>query len=235
MTILRRLNEGITKDEAIADIPNPVINYYPNGTEHKWNELLEYTTFAWRCFYYSWDFTSAIHNTAKCNGNRRLAMVLTGAFAGAMYGCTYNLIKQKFKAENILWPELIVLPHKVIKSYGYVIQEMSKVAYTNRFIFKKNDALTNVERHKWTKIENPYSYMFVDEALKSKIMRAYHTGWEQRYGVYLDNGWFYVYRSGHVLLRFQIQAHHIVNLQISDDPASHIEDLMCVLAVLDRH
>ncbi len=133
MTILRHLNEGKTKDEAIADIPNPVINYYPSGIEHKWKELLEYTTFAWRCFYYSWDFTSAIHNAAKCTGNRRLAMVLTGAFAGAMYGYTYNLIKQKFKAEDNPWPEMIGLPPKVVKSYGDVIQEMSKDAYTNRF------------------------------------------------------------------------------------------------------
>ncbi len=129
---------------------------------------------------------------------------------------------------------MIGMPQKVIKSYGDVIQEMSKDAYSNRFFFKKNDSLTNVERHKWTQVKNPYSNIFVDEALKSKIMRAYHTGWEQRYGVYLDNGWFYVYRSYRILLRFQIQDHHIVNLQISDDPASHVEDLSCVLAVLSR-
>ncbi len=35
MTILRRLNEGKTKDVAISDIPNPVINCYPSGIEHK--------------------------------------------------------------------------------------------------------------------------------------------------------------------------------------------------------
>ncbi len=109
-------------------------------------ELLEYTTFAWRCFYYSWDFTSAIHNAAKCTGNRRLAMVLTGAFAGAMYGCTYNLIKQKFKAEDNPWPEMIGLPPKVVKSYGDVIQEMSKDAYSNRFFLPSRARLRSLVR-----------------------------------------------------------------------------------------
>lgn len=54
MSIFRRLNEGATKDEAVADIPEPVYNYYQSGKVHEWKEYLEYITFAWRCFYYSW-------------------------------------------------------------------------------------------------------------------------------------------------------------------------------------
>ncbi len=65
-------------------------------------------------------------------------------------------------------------------------------------------------------------------------MRAYHTGWAQRYAVYLDNGWFYVYRSHCVLLRFQIQNHHISNFQISDDPHANVEDLWEVLQVFEK-
>lgn len=50
MKILRLLNIGRTKEEAIEDTPSAVINFYPTGTDHKWRDLLEYTTFAWRCF-----------------------------------------------------------------------------------------------------------------------------------------------------------------------------------------
>lgn len=96
MGIIRRLNEGATKDESIEGIPSPLINYYQSGKPHAWKDYLEYITFAWRCFYYSWDFTSALHNAAKCPANRHLAMVLTGVFADAMYGCSYSMTKQKF-------------------------------------------------------------------------------------------------------------------------------------------
>lgn len=233
-TILRRLNEGMTKDKAIQDLKSYVVNYYPTGKIHHWSDLLEYTTFAWRCFYYSWDFSSALHNAAKCPANRRLAMVLTGAFADAMYGCSYNMIKQQFIKGNETGSEWIEIPEKAVQSYGDIINEVKRTEYDNRIFFKKNDALTNVERHKWESVENPYSDVFVDDVLKSKIMRAYHTGWEQRYGVYLDNGWFYVYRSHCLLLRFQIQDNHITHLQKSDDPHAHIEDLWEVIHVLER-
>lgn len=63
MTILRRLNEGATKDESVVGIPEPAFNYYPSGKEHSWHDLLEYITFAWRCFYYyfySWLFMDCL-------------------------------------------------------------------------------------------------------------------------------------------------------------------------------
>ncbi|MCM1141510.1 MAG: hypothetical protein NC453_23310 [Muribaculum sp.] len=234
MTILRRLNEGMTKDEATRDIPHIVFDSYKSGQSHSWHDLLEYTTFAWRCFYYSWDFTSALHNAAKCPANKRLAMFLTGAFADAMYGCSYNMIKQKFVSEHGIGAEWIEIPHAILKSYGDGIAEIRKIEYKNRFFFKKNNALTNVEHHNWNPIDNPYSDVFVDEELRSKVIRAYDTDWEQRYGVYLDNGWFYVYRSHFLLLRFKIQDNHITNLQKSDDPHSRVDDLLEVLHVLKR-
>ncbi len=45
MGIIRRLNEGATKDECIEDIPSPVINYYQSGMPHAWKDYLEYITF----------------------------------------------------------------------------------------------------------------------------------------------------------------------------------------------
>ena len=34
-------------------------------------------------------------------------------------------------------------------------------------------------------------------------IRSSHTGWEYRYGIYLDDGWVYVYRSAVLLARFR--------------------------------
>lgn len=31
------------------------------------------------------------------------------------------------------------------------------------------------------------------------------TGWDNRYGLYLDDGWMYVYRSGCLIGRFQLK------------------------------
>lgn len=235
MKILRRLNEGKTKDEAITNIPNPVFNYYPSGMNHQWKELLEYTTFAWRCFYYSWDFSSALHKAARCPANRQLAMLLTGAFADAMYGCEYNIIKQKYTGKNESASNTIHIPKRVSVEYGDEIKRIKWHEYSNRIFFKKNEALTNVERQIWKDAENPYASLFIDDVLKSKIMRAYHTDWERRYGIYLDNGWFYVYRSHCLLFRFKIQDNHITHFQINNDPLVHIEDFMCVLDVLERN
>lgn len=42
MSILRRLNEGATKEEAVKDIPKPVYDYYQSGKAHEWKDYLEY-------------------------------------------------------------------------------------------------------------------------------------------------------------------------------------------------
>lgn len=230
MAILRRLNEGATKDEAVEGLPEVVFNYYPTGTPHKWRETLEYTTFAWRCFYYSWDFTSALHNAAKCPANRRLAMMLTGALADSMYGSSYSMTKTKYggRYEYIEFPPS--LPVDLIDQLRYIRQ----TEFNDRHIFKKNDALTNVERLTWKNVDNPYSDRVIDQKFKKKMMRAYSTDWENRYGVYLDNGWFYVYRSHHLLLRYKLSpgqdsTFRITNLQISNDDHSRVEDLNEVL------
>ena len=36
-----------------------------------------------------------------------------------------------------------------------------------------------------------------------KVLFAFHTDWENRFGFYLDNGWIYCYRSGFCLGRFR--------------------------------
>ena len=43
---------------------------------------------------------------------------------------------------------------------------------------------------------------FIPEEYRRHI-RSSHTGWEYRYGIYLDDGWVYVYRSAVLLARFR--------------------------------
>ena len=223
LKIIQRLREGATKDDAIKDIPFCVYDHYKSGEGHHLKWILDYITFAWRCFYYSYDFTSAIHNAMKCSENRHLAAFLTGAFAEAMYGCTYAMTKQKFKGSN----EFIELPETIQQSYGKMLKEIEIKDFTERFFFPKNDALTNVESHTWTPVENPYQDLIVNVELRRRIMRAYHTGWEHRFGVYLDNGWFYIYRSHCLLYRFKLTQYapeewRITNLEKSNDPHGEI-------------
>ena len=234
MTILRRLNEGSSKDEAVTDIPGDIFNYYASGSVHSWRNLLEYTTFAWRCFYYSFDFTSALHNAAKCPANRHLAMVLTGAFADAMYGSGYSMTKMKYGGNY----EYIEFPPSLPNSIVDQLRKIRLSEFNDRHIFKKNEALTNVERHTWTDVDNPYSDRVINKAFKEIMMKAYRTGWDNRYGVYLDNGWFYVYRSHHLLLRYRLfpqldSTYRITNLQISNDDHARVEDLGKVLNSLN--
>lgn len=229
MTILRRLNEGATKDESVVDIPEPVFNYYLSGKEHSWHDLLEYITFAWRCFYYSWDFTSALHNAAKCPSNLHLAMTLTGAFAEAMYGCSYSMTKKKFGGNYEMIDFLKSLPNLMSEE----LYQIRRYERKNRVFFKKNNALTNVERHIWTNIDNPLESYPVNDELYRRLLKAYDTGWEKRCGVYLDNGWFYIYRSHHLLYRFQLSApdhgvRRIINFQKCNDPHGEID---CVYSV----
>lgn len=235
MAILRRLNEGATKDEAVEGLPEVVFNYYPTGTPHKWRETLEYTTFAWRCFYYSWDFTSALHNAAKCPANRRLAMMLTGALADSMYGSGYSMTKVKYGGKY----EFIEFPPSLPATLTDHIRHIRLTEFNDRHIFKKNDALTNVEQHIWKDIENPYSDRMIDKEFKDKMMKAYCTDLNNRYGVYLDNGWFYVYRSHHLLLRYKLlpwqdSNFRITNLQISNDDHARVDDLNEILYSLNN-
>lgn len=106
--------------------------------------------------------------------------------------------------------------------------------YDHRHFFKKNDALSNVEKHHWSEIDNPYSDRIIDENTKEKQYRAYFTDWDNRFGVYLDDGWLYVYRSHCVLLRFKLVAYpdntyRIVDLQMSNEDHANVQDLGEVL------
>lgn len=122
------------------------------------------------------------------------------------------------------------LPDALIKQ----LVNIRLTEFDNRFFYKKNFALTNVERHIWTDVENPFSDRVIVNDFRTKMLKAYGTDRDNRYGVYLDNGWFYVYRSNHLLLRYKLShysdfTYRITNLQISNDDHARVEDLNEVL------
>ena len=101
--VISKLGEGCPKKH--------IVNYMADGDKRlqfilRWHEnhgsqdidLLGHLNYAWRCFQYSWDFTSAIHEAMRCPDcfDRHLVGMLTGAIAEAMYGCTFRFLKNKY-------------------------------------------------------------------------------------------------------------------------------------------
>lgn len=130
-----------------------------------------------------------------------------------MYGCEYRLLKKKYgnnHYSHIHYPERIAEDVQAICSYQF----------ERRIFFPKNSALTNVETHSWSKYDSKYEGTTISEQERCSILKASYTGWEHRYGFYLDNGWIYVYRSGFLEVRFRIEAmedqYRIVNTQCAD-------------------
>ena len=156
----------------------------------------------------------------KLPGDRHVNAILTGAFAEAMYGCEMTILKKKYRPEGN-WYNHIELPGKVSEEYAGIIDKIKLHKEKVRVFFPKNRALTNVELHKWTMVENPFKDRRISDELRRRILKAFDTGWEARYGFYLDDGWVYVYRSSILLHRFQLQKNNgglwnIVHLQRSE-------------------
>lgn len=205
--LIEALRQGATKSESFhqcegfeerikqADFKNPIIE----------SSLLTYVYRAWDSFYRGFDFTSSLHEAMNWPGDKHLLACLTGAFAEAMYGCSYSFIKRKYvKDINDIRTPLNIYP--IVKNLGYSVKLIGlikeKIA-NKRCFYTKNDALTNVERHQWNAVFCPSKIRFSQED-KKRILLSAPTSWENRYGLYLDDGWIYSYRSGIVLGRFKL-------------------------------
>lgn len=223
--IVTRLLKGETKSEVFHNVQSFEWMIKSGQWKNSNNSLLTCIFRAWDAFYRGFDFTSTIHNAMKYPGDRHLIAMIAGTFADAMYGCEYNIIKKNYapngdtlKKYNL---SLFGEQHGFQKE---LISSMRNVCDTQRHFFPKNWALTNVEKHKWSDCFNPFCHFehsrFTEEE-KQKIMLAGRTGWDNRYGIYLDDGWFYCYRSGTILLRFKLAeetGHYEINeLQLSDE------------------
>ena len=100
-------------------------------------------------------------------------------------------------------------------------------AVKQRIFFPKNNAMTNVELHTWHNVENPFADEVYDEEKKRILLYAFEPDWDNRYGFYWENGWFYVYRSGVLLLRFQLKpmpdgTYRICHLQKTEAPQAMV-------------
>ncbi len=194
---------------------------------------------AWNAFYYAFDSTSAIHNSMKLPGDRHVNAIFTGAFAEAMYGCEMTLLKKKYRPEGN-WYNHIEIPANVTEKYSDILNAIRQYKEKVRVFYPKNRALTNVELHKWSTIENPFKDMLIDAELRRRILKAYDPGWEARFGFYLDDSWIYVYRRGFLLHRFQLQQNrcglwNIVHLQRSEaEQSSSTVDITEALHVCEH-
>ena len=177
---------------------------------------------AWDSFYRGFDFTSSLHNAMKWDGDRHLIAMLTASFASAMYGCHFSFIKKKFAIKDEISHVFDI--HQLKKHIGYneeLWHRMIDHANIYRDFYPKNCALTNVERHRWSNVSNMFDQIMFSEDEYKRILRCSPTSWDNRYGIYLDDGWLYVYRSNWLIGRFQLckadECWRITNTQLSGE------------------
>lgn len=169
---------------------------------------------AWKAFNQAFDFTSAIHNAMKLTGDKHINAMFTGAFAEAMYGCEMMFLKEKYRPEGNRY-NFIQIPDSIIAQHSDILNQIKMHKENCRVFFPKNRALTNVERHTWVESKNPFEDLSINNELHSRILLAFDTGWDDRYGFYLDNGWIYVYRSSVILARFKLSQQNDGSYRIS--------------------
>lgn len=192
--LIYRLRTGFTKkDAAQVDFCGTFRSFTKEEHWKNGHGVLSYLVRAWMSFYDAFDFGSSIHNAVKKPGNLTLNCILAGALADAMYGCGEYFVKNKFKGG------------RYIDRLDFVDNSLYNITSSKRIFFPKNNARTNVERHCWHDAPCPFSDKVITPELKHRITKAFYTDWENRFGFYLDDGWFYVYRSYILLSRFKLK------------------------------
>ena len=242
--LITSLLHGATKSEAY----NACVSFKQLSKTWEWRDydtnrndgILSHVFRAWDAFYRGFDFTSTIHNAVQCLGDSHLVAVLAGAFADAMYGCTYNYIKKKYAEGDMFWSFFNVAER--LSPFGYpdhLIEKMQQQSFDQRLFFKKNDALTDVERHQWTSSTLSVSDYSLSEEQKVYLTKAWTTDWDRRYGLYLDDGWMYFYRSHVLICRFKFKqrgdgSYQITHLQDGDQGHSSSELLPLLKSISFR-
>ena len=212
INLIKELRNGSSKSEAFHHVSG-FENFIKGekckshlGKEHGYGEILVYLFMAWDAFYRGFDFTSCILNAMQWPGDKHLLGILTGAFADAMFGCKIMMLKKKYAALSQR-SKTINLPEGITQLGidNSLLSEMSCISYNNRNFYPKNNALTNVERHKWMPVKNIFEEVSFSDEEHRKIMKSAPTHWDCRYGFYLDDGWYYIYRSYSLIARFQMK------------------------------
>lgn len=205
------LRHGASKKDALM-VEN-VSSFMGFVEDISWNEqssILGVLIRAWGAFYSSYDFGSALHRAMEVPGDRHLNGILVGALADAMYGCDRYMVKAKY-GKGCSLTDLVNVPSRFQALYR-----------AGRTFFAKNCAMTNVERHVWKDVANPYGDKIISRELRRRILKAFQPTFDDRYGFYLDDGYIYVYRSCRVLNRFKLSSmsdgtFRIVELQASEE------------------
>lgn len=205
------LRHGASKKDALM-VEN-VSSFKGFVEDISWNEqssILGVLIRAWGAFYSSYDFGSALHRAMELPGDRHLNGILVGALADAMYGCDRYMVKAKY-GKGCSLTGLVNVPSRFQALYR-----------AGKTFFAKNCAMTNVERHVWKDVANPYVDKIISRELRRRILKAFQPTFDDRYGFYLDDGYIYVYRSCRVLNRFKLSSmsdgtFRIVELQASEE------------------
>lgn len=205
------LRHGASKKDALM-VEN-VSSFKGFVEDISWNEqssILGVLIRAWGAFYSSYDFGSALHRAMELPGDRHLNGILVGALADAMYGSDRYMVKAKY-GKGCSLTGLVNVPSRFQALYR-----------AGRTFFAKNCAMTNVERHVWKDVANPYVDKIISRELRRRILKAFQPTFDDRYGFYLDDGYIYVYRSCRVLNRFKLSSmsdgtFRIVELQASEE------------------
>lgn len=225
MNLIMLLRGGATKSEAYhtMDSFEHMSKHWNWRTPGKQLDLITYVLRAWNAFYHGHDYTSTIHNAVKWSDDRNLTCALAGTFADAMYGCQFNIIKKKYAINGETTHRFGLLSTGERNNYHpELTHEMASVSISNRSFSAKNNVLTNVEWHKW---ENSDLYLETELTSEDRdnILKGRCPGWENRFSLYLDDGWIYCCRSGFLLSRFKIEKnstthnYRIVNIQLSGE------------------
>lgn len=205
------LRHGASKEEALM-VEN-VSSFKGFVEDVSWKErssILGVQIRAWDAFYSAYDFGSALHRAMELPGDRHLNGILVGALVDAMYGCDRYMVKAKYGKGSSL--------AGLVK----VSSRFQALYRAGRTFFAKNCAMTNVERHVWKGVANPYMDKIISRELRRRILKAFQPTFDDRYGFYLDDGYIYVYRSCRVLNRFKLSSmsdgtFRIVELQASEE------------------
>lgn len=244
--LIRYLRKGYSKTQAFNAVPN--FKEFIKGMKWRaWDDDVDTDSTltnvfrAWDSFYRSHDFTSAIHNAMRWDGDRHLVAMLTASFASAMYGCRQNMIKQKYAdgQDNIHTFDLLCFGEQFGYSHA-LCHEMISITENRRLFWPKNNARTDVEWHHWVPMHSAHTDKVITPELRRRIIRSFEPGWEDRYSFYLDDGWLYICRSYSLIARFRFSrcvdgTYRLCYIEACDGSNDVETALECALYSVEHH
>lgn len=201
--VIHALRAGLSKDEtynSLDDVFKDCIGkpHWMNG-----QSVLGQLFRAWDAFYRAPDFGTAINNAMQLPGDPRVNAAIAGSMAEAMYGSLYFIRKKKYiDGDNP--GVLIQLPQPIETHFAAEFVAVMRSYVMSQVFFPKNNSMTNIEWHQFENIDNPYYGRILSDDEFNGILRGKASDTEEDYGLYLDNGSFYVCRNWEIYCRFRV-------------------------------